>query len=339
MDLDKINQVFEKFNNKSILVIGDVMIDCYITGKVTRISPEAPVPIVNAESRNYRLGGAANVALNLKSLGAKPILCSVIGSDNKAKIFYSMMEDCDLDSVGLVPMYGHRTTVKYRIIGNNQQIVRVDDERDEQLKEREKRQFITTVEQIIDHQQIDGIVFEDYDKGLFSRDLIEEIISFAHNKNIFIAVDPKKRNFNNYESVDLFKPNLKELAAGLNLEDNLELTLDDIHKLAKQFAQEKKIKMVMITMAAKGIAFYDSVNDKFYHHAAFQRRVSDVSGAGDTVISVATLYLMSEQTIEDTCLAANLAGGLVCEYVGVVPINSAQLKNEILKNQESAELQ
>lgn len=339
MDLDNINQVFEKFNNTSILVIGDVMIDCYITGKVTRISPEAPVPIVNAQSRNYRLGGAANVALNLKSLGAKPILCSVIGSDNKAKIFYSMMEDCDLDSVGLVPMYGHRTTVKYRIIGNNQQIVRVDDERDEQLKEREKRQFITTVEQIIDHQHIDGIVFEDYDKGLFSRDLIEEIISFAHEKNIFIAVDPKKRNFNNYENVDLFKPNLKELSAGLNLEDNLELSLDDIHKLAKQFAQEKNIKMVMITMASKGIAFYDRVNDKFYHHDAFQRRVSDVSGAGDTVISVATLYLMNEQPIESTCLAANLAGGLVCEYVGVVPINSAQLKNEILKNQEPAELQ
>lgn len=326
------NQVFEKISNTTILVIGDVMIDCYITGKVSRISPEAPVPIVNAESRNYRLGGAANVALNLKSLGAKPILCSVIGSDNKAKIFYDMMEDCDLDSVGLVPMYGHRTTVKYRIIGNNQQIVRVDDERDEQLKEREKRQFITTVEQIIDHQHIDGIIFEDYDKGLFSRDLIEEIISFAHQKNIFIAVDPKKRNFNNYENVDLFKPNLKELSTGLNLEDNLELTLENIHNLAKQFAADKRIKMVMITMAAKGIAFYDSVNDRFYHHEAFQRRVSDVSGAGDTVISVATLFLVNKQSVETTCLAANLAGGLVCEYVGVVPVSREQLQNEIQKN-------
>lgn len=326
------NQVFEKISNTTILVIGDVMIDCYITGKVSRISPEAPVPIVNAESRNYRLGGAANVALNLKSLGAKPILCSVIGSDNKAKIFYDMMEDCDLDSVGLVPMYGHRTTVRYRIIGNNQQIVRVDDERDEQLKEREKRQFITTVEQIIDHQHIDGIIFEDYDKGLFSRDLIEEIISFAHQKNIFIAVDPKKRNFNNYENVDLFKPNLKELSTGLNLEDNLELTLENIHNLAKQFAADKRIKMVMITMAAKGIAFYDSVNDRFYHHEAFQRRVSDVSGAGDTVISVATLFLVNKQSVETTCLAANLAGGLVCEYVGVVPVSREQLQNEIQKN-------
>ena len=123
MDMDKINEVFDQFRNTNVLVIGDVMIDCYITGKVTRISPEAPVPIVNAQSRTYRLGGAANVALNLKSLGAHPILCSVIGSDNKAKVFYDLMEDCDLDSVGLVPMYGRRTTVKYRIIGNNAHIV------------------------------------------------------------------------------------------------------------------------------------------------------------------------------------------------------------------------
>lgn len=331
--MDKINEVFNQFNNTNVLVIGDVMIDCYITGKVTRISPEAPVPIVNAQSRSYRLGGAANVALNMKSLGANPILCSVIGSDNKARVFYDLMEDCELDSVGLVPMYGRRTTVKYRIIGNNAHIVRVDDERDEQLKEREKRQFLTTVEQIIDHHSIDAIIFEDYDKGLFSKDLIQEIINFAHEKNIFIAVDPKKRNFNNYENVNLFKPNLKELAAGLNLEDNVELTLEDIHGLAKRFAAEKRIEKVMITMSSKGIAFYDSSNDKFYHQDAFKRRVSDVSGAGDTVISIATLFLLKGETMEFTCMASNLAGGLVCEYVGVVPVNVAQLKNEILKNQ------
>lgn len=331
--MDKINQVFDQFNNTNVLVIGDVMIDCYITGKVTRISPEAPVPIVNAQSRTYRLGGAANVALNLKALGAHPILCSVIGSDNKAKVFYDLMEDCDLDSVGLVPMFGRRTTVKYRIIGNNAHIVRVDDERDEQLKEREKRQFITTVEQLIDHHAINALIFEDYDKGLFSKDLIQEIIDFAHKKNIFIAVDPKKRNFNNYENVHLFKPNLKELSAGLNLEDNVELTLEDIRNIASKFAAEKRIDKVMITMSARGMAFYDRQTDKFYHQDAFRRRVSDVSGAGDTVISVATMFLLKEQSVELTSLASNLAGGLVCEYVGVVPVNVAQLKSEILKNQ------
>lgn len=331
MDIDNVNKIFDKFNNATVLVIGDVMIDCYITGKVTRLSPEAPVPIVNAQNRNYRLGGAANVALNLKSLGATPILCSVIGSDNKAKVFYDLMEDCDLDSVGLVPMYGRKTTIKYRIIGNNAQIVRVDDERIEQLKEREKRQFLTTVEQLIEHHPIDAVIFEDYDKGLFSKDLIEEIIGFAHKKNIFVAVDPKKRNFNHYSNVNLFKPNLKELAAGLNIEENIELKLDEIHELVKQFATEKNIDKMMITMSAKGIAFYDSKTDQFYHQEAFKRRVSDVSGAGDTVISVATLYLLNEESIEDTCLAANLAGGLVCEYVGVVPVNSAQLKSEIVK--------
>lgn len=336
MNMDNVNKTFEKFSNSNILVIGDVMIDCYITGTVSRISPEAPVPIVNANERSYRLGGAANVALNLKSLGATPILCSVIGSDNKAKVFYDLMEDAELDSVGIVPMFGRKTTIKYRIIGNNAHIVRVDDERDEQLNERQKRQFITTVEQVIEHQPIDAIIFEDYDKGLFSQEMIAEIIDFAHQKNIYVAVDPKKRNFNSYEHVNLFKPNLKELAAGLHIEDNVALSLDDIHKLSKQFANEKDIDKVMITMSAKGIAFYDRKTDKFYHQDAFQRHVSDVSGAGDTVISVATLYLLNGETVESTCLASNLAGGLVCEYVGVVPVSSAQLKNEIVKNQSAA---
>ena len=335
MDIDNVNEIFSHFNKTTVLVIGDVMIDCYITGTVSRISPEAPMPIVNAQSRNYRLGGAANVALNLKSLGATPILCSVIGGDNKAKVFYDLMEDCELDSVGLVPMFGRKTTVKYRIIGNNAHIVRVDDERDEQLKEREKRQFVTTVEQLIEHHPIDAVIFEDYDKGLFSKDVIDEILGFAHKKNIFVAVDPKKRNFNHYANVNLFKPNLKELATGMHIEDNVDLKLEDIHQLAKRFATEKNIDKVMITMSAKGIAFYDRQADKFYHQPAFKRRVADVSGAGDTVISVATLFMYTGRSMEETCLASNLAGGLVCEYVGVVPINSAQLQNEIVKNQDA----
>lgn len=332
MEKENVDQIFEQFKDAKILVIGDVMIDCYLSGKVTRISPEAPVPIVNVQSRSYRLGGAANVALNLKSLGADPILCSVIGSDSKAKVFYNLMEDCDLTSDAIIPMYGRRTTIKYRIIGNNYHIARVDDERVQQLKEREKRQFLTTVEQIIDHNHVDAIIFEDYDKGLFSKDLINEIISFAKAKDIFVAVDPKEKNFNNYVGVDLFKPNMKELSRGLHVEENAELTLDEIHDLAKEFANRQNIDRVMITMSAKGIAFYDRVNDEFSHQPAFHRRVSDVSGAGDTVISVSTLFLLAGHSIKETCLASNLAGGLVCEYVGVVPINASQLKSEILKN-------
>ena len=338
MKMENVDQIFDEFKNAKILVIGDVMIDCYMTGRVTRISPEAPVPIVNVQSRSYRLGGAANVALNLKSLGADPILCSVIGSDSKAKVFYNLMEDCDLTSDAIVPMYGRRTTIKYRIIGNNAHIVRVDDERVQQLKEREKRQFLTTIEQIIDHNNIDAIIFEDYDKGIFSHDLISEIISFAKSKDIFIAVDPKEKNFHNYVGVNLFKPNLRELSRGLHLEENTELTLDEIHSLAKEFANSQNIDKVMITMSARGIAFYDRINDKFSHQPAFQRRVSDVSGAGDTVISVSTLFLLKNHSVEETCLASNLAGGLVCEYVGVVPISASQLKSEYLKNEESIKM-
>lgn len=328
MDIEKVSKLFDNFQNVNILVVGDAMIDCYIEGKVTRISPEAPVPIVNAQMRSHRLGGAANVALNLKALGANPILCSVIGSDNKAKIFYELLEDAQMDSVGIVPMFGRRTTVKYRIIGNGQQVVRVDDEKVEVLKEREQRQFLTTIEQLIEHHPIDAIIFEDYDKGLFSKQLIEEIIRFAKEKNIFIAVDPKRRNFSNYSNVDLFKPNLKELTHGMRIEDTVELSLEDIHEIAKRFANEKTIDKVMITMSSKGIAFYDRTDDTFYHHPAFPRHVSDVSGAGDTVIAVATLFLLKGNSIQSTCLAANIAGGLVCEYLGVVPVNISHLKSE-----------
>jgi rfaE bifunctional protein kinase chain/domain len=208
----------------------------------------------------------------------------------------------------------------------------VDDERVQQLKEREKRQFLTTVEQIIDHNVIDAIIFEDYDKGLFSKDLISEIISFAHKKKIFVAVDPKEKNFNNYTNVNLFKPNMKELSKGLHVEENVELSLEEIHDLAKDFAEKQHIDKVMVTMSSRGIAFYDRENDKFFHQPAFQRRVSDVSGAGDTVISVSSLYLLKGHSVEETCLASNLAGGLVCEYVGVVPINGAQLKFELAKH-------
>ena len=308
------------------------MVDSYMWGEVTRISPEAPVPIVSINHRENRLGGAANVALNLKSLGADPILCSVIGSDSKAKVFYNLMEDCDMTSDAIVPMYGRRTTIKYRIIGNNCHIVRVDDERVQSLKEREKRQFLTTVEQIIDHNEVDAIIFEDYDKGIFSKDLISEIINFAHKKNIFVAVDPKEKNFNNYTHVNLFKPNMKELSKGLHVEDGTELSLEEIHELAKEFAEKQHIDKVMVTMSSRGIAFYDHEKDAFHHQPAFQRRVSDVSGAGDTVISVSTLFLLKGHTVEETCLASNLAGGLVCEYSGVVPINSAQLKSEMAKH-------
>lgn len=334
MDIEKVNKIFDNFKDTNVLVVGDAMIDCYIEGKVNRISPEAPVPIVNAQTRNYRLGGAANVALNLKALGANPILCSVIGSDNKAKVFYELLEDAEMDSVGIVPMFGRRTTVKYRIIGNGQQVVRVDDEQVAVLKERERRQFLTTIEQLIEHHSINAIIFEDYDKGLFSPELINEIIHFAKDKNIFIAVDPKRRNFSNYANVNLFKPNLKELSHGVRIEDTVELSLEEIHKIAKDFANEKQIDKVMITMSAKGIAFYDRGLDSFYHHPAFQRHVSDVSGAGDTVIAVATLFLLNGNSIQDTCLAANIAGGLVCEHLGVVPVNTSRLKNEFSQHAE-----
>lgn len=163
------DSLFKSFENTTVLVVGDVMVDCYLNGKVNRISPEAPVPIMNVQNREYRLGGAANVALNLKSLGAKPVLCSVIGKDNKGTIFYNLLQKNDLDSLGIIHSTDRKTTIKYRVVGNKTQMLRIDDEDDSYLNEKESSQFLTTLTQIIDNQKIDVIVFVDYDKGLFFR--------------------------------------------------------------------------------------------------------------------------------------------------------------------------
>lgn len=330
MNTQGVNDVFARFVDANVLVIGDVMIDCYIMGKVNRISPEAPVPIVNVQERIYRLGGAANVALNLKSLGAHPILCSVIGKDEKTDHFMQLMRDNDLESVGILSVDDRKTTIKYRIIGNNNQIVRVDDETEQQLPTDETERFYALVKQLIETRSVQAIVLEDYDKGLFSKKLITEIVTMARNNGIFVSVDPKKRHFNDYDSVNLFKPNLKELTVGLEFEESKELSLEDIHTLSKRFAETKGIDYMMITMSAKGVAFYDRKNDSFYHQDAFKRKISDVSGAGDTVISVATLCMTNGLSVEETCLMANLAGGIVCESLGVVPIDCTVLKNEFV---------
>ncbi|MCQ2286732.1 MAG: bifunctional ADP-heptose synthase [Bacteroidales bacterium] len=322
MNIDKI---FSKFEESTILVVGDVMIDAYLTGKVSRISPEAPVPIVEVKDRIYRLGGAANVALNLKSLGAKPILCSVIGKDGHEQTFLNLLNKNDLITDGICASDKRPTTIKYRIIGNKAQMLRIDDECDKELEENEKAFLLKRIESIFATKKIDAVIFEDYDKGVLSKDLIEKIIALAKQHGAIITVDPKKRNFNYYVGVNLFKPNLKELQDGLN-QAGENLPLDTIQSLMSDFAKKMKVNTVMTTLSERGIAIYDQKDNHFFSQPAFLRRISDVSGAGDTVISVVTLCLVAQADSETTAVISNLAGGIVCESAGVVPIEAAILK-------------
>ncbi|MBW6484081.1 MAG: D-glycero-beta-D-manno-heptose-7-phosphate kinase [Vicingaceae bacterium] len=322
-----LNQLFKDFNNLNVLIIGDVMIDAYYFGKVDRISPEAPVPIVAVEKKEKRLGGAANVALNIQALGANPILCSVIGQDEDGGVFENLLKKASLSTEGILKVNTRVTTVKTRIIGNKHQLLRVDSETDVNLLEVETNSLFQQIKKLITSKKIDVVVFEDYDKGVITKALIKNVVELCNEKNIPTTVDPKKRNFLDYNNVTLFKPNLKELKEGLNIEIDAK-KISEIKKAIQLLNKSLNSMITLITLSENGIYSY-SKNHQF-HIPAHIRTIADVSGAGDTVISVASLCLALKQDEETIAKIANLAGGLVCEKVGVVPIDKKILLSESL---------
>ena len=327
-DLEKFKTLL---SNQQVIIVGDVMIDAYIWGNVERISPEAPVPIVATTKRENRLGGAANVALNIQALGAKPIMCTVLGNDKKSKDFVDIMNASNMDTRGIISSDDRITTVKYRILGNNVQLLRVDEEITTPLSVNDEEALIKRVRQIINTTKIDAIIFQDYDKGNITQRVIDEITATAKENNIPTTVDPKKRNFTNFANVTMFKPNLKELREGLNI-DIKEVNIENLKKAADILHQQQNIDIVFITLSEKGAFICDYRNTetpKAIHIPAHLRSISDVSGAGDTVISVATLCLSINLDVENIIRYSNMAGGIVCESVGVVPINKERLNKEL----------
>jgi len=324
MDL---TSIFEKFAGQRVLVIGDVMIDAYVEGSVTRVSPEAPVPIVNLHQRIQRLGGAANVALNLLAMGAQPILTSVVGDDEGGAQLLQLMQDAGLELSGIERSATRKTTVKTRVIGNKQQLLRIDDEIVAPLSAQEEAQIIANVMQRMD--QIDAIIFEDYNKGVLTQKVIQDLIAEANKQDVITTVDPKKEHFFEYRNVTLFKPNLKELKEGLNREFQLGTDKSDFEAAIAELKKRLGNSISLVTLSEHGV-FIEDASDKHYI-AAHVRNISDVSGAGDTVISVATLCLVAGLPLHDVAAWANLAGGLVCERSGVVPIDRNQLKMELEK--------
>lgn len=324
---DHIREIFKSFNNLNVLIIGDVMVDSYMWGKVNRISPEAPVPIVAVNKKERRLGGAANVALNIQALGANPILCSVIGVDYEGMAFLDLLRQQKLSQKGILKSRDRITTVKTRVIGNNSQLVRVDEETEDDITGDETQNLLTLISYIIGHDKIDVIIFEDYNKGLITPKLIQKVVELAKSKGIPTCVDPKKKNFNAYKGVTLFKPNLKELREGLKLDvdgDNI----NELQRAVSSFRVKQKLETALVTLADKGVITNSrSVKE---HVEAHVRNIADVSGAGDTVISVASLCRALECNPIFTAALANLAGGLVCQEVGVVPINKETLLREAL---------
>ena len=312
------------------MIVGDMMLDIYMNGKVERISPEAPVPIVSVTKTFSRLGGAANVAQNLKALGAEPILCSIVGKDEKSNDLISLMHEQNMDLSGIVKSEERITTSKIRIIGNNAQMLRVDTEDTFDLTDKEHNSLISKISEIISKENINGIILQDYNKGVLTEKLIQEIISIANSKNIPIGVDPKRKNFLAYKNVTLFKPNLKELKEGIGIstKDN---SIEEIIKVVDVLQSKINCRYVMTTLSERGVLIKDYETNTFHHIPAHLRKIADVSGAGDTVLSVAMLCLVCNQEAYNIAALSNLAGGLVCEEIGAVPINKERLFEESLK--------
>ena len=330
------NQQFERISSEHILIVGDVMIDSYMWGNVTRISPEAPVPVVSITKREKRLGGAANVALNIEALGATPIICSVLGNDDSGKDFQQIMYDNGMDRRGIVTSDNRMTTMKSRVIGNNMHIVRVDEENTHPLSAVEEDQLLERIVRILKSIPIDAIIFQDYDKGNITPRIISEVTDLARRKKIPVTVDPKHRNFSQFRNVTLFKPNLKELREGLNIDiddSSDEHMVHDLLEASRQLHERQQIDIVLITLASRGMFACDfrSGEPQTVLLPACQREVADVSGAGDTVISVITLALAAGMDIRQAVRLANIAGGIVCEQVGVVPIDRERLQAEAEK--------
>lgn len=327
MPFQSTEEIFEAFQRLSVLIVGDVMLDSYLWGAVDRISPEAPVPVVNVKRREQRLGGAGNVIMNIKALGCTPLVCAVIGKDEDGARFKEIMSMREVATEGLVESDDKVTTVKHRILAGSQHILRIDTEDDGALNEKDTEQLLRNVKQML--PKADVLLFQDYDKGVLNKETISSITAMAKKTGIPIAVDPKKRNFLSYEGVDLFKPNLKELREGLGLEVTAGST-KELDAAAIGLEKHLKHKASLITLSEHGV--YIRHDDSSTVIPAHKREIADVSGAGDTVISIAAACLGLGLPLEFTAALSNLGGGLVCEHVGVVPINRDDLLAEAEEN-------
>ncbi len=319
-----IQETLKAFSLKNVLVIGDVMIDRYLSGVANRMSPEAPVPIVDLNNQIDRLGGAANVALNIKALGANPFLISAVGKDEDGEKFLQLLPEHQISEKHIIQSSDRRTTVKTRIIANKQHLLRVDDEDKHDICSYDHAVLIKKLKTVLENNTIHVILIQDYNKGILSPSVIKEIMDLASEANIPTAIDPKFKNFWAYKNCTLIKPNLKEIRQALGQEISPDLmALSQAHailnkKLNNQFS--------LITLSEKG-AFYGS-NENTQIVPTQKRAIVDVCGAGDTVISLAALGLACALSIQDITILSNLAGGQVCEQVGVVPVNASLLEKE-----------
>ncbi len=311
----------------NILVIGDVIIDHYLVGKVERISPEAPVPVVLHEEERYCLGGAANVALNIKAMGATPHLLTVVGQDNGYQQLTHLLEQSNIHQYHLFTDTSRRTTLKTRIMARQQQLLRYDYEDTHALTPQLETQILARVQMLFSEASMDALVLQDYNKGLLSVSLIEGLIQLAKKQGVTVLADPKKNNFLAYKGVDWFKPNLREINEGLNLAiEEKAPSLTALAQAVERLQQHLGNSHTVVTLGAKGL--YAAAPEASQWVPTKERAIADVCGAGDTVISVLAAGIAAQLPWATILKLANIAGGQVCERVGVVAVNRNDLLEE-----------
>lgn len=323
LSVSRMNELKKKFKGLNVAVVGDMMLDGYFQGEVKRISPEAPVPVVEVGNEFFRFGGAANVALNILKLGGVPYPVGVIGYDNDGTIFTSLLNEIGINPDGIITDESRPTTSKTRVIASAQHVVRIDKESKDYLNRKIQSKIYDYLESHIN--KLDAVILEDYNKGVLSASLIEKIISLAKSKGIIITVDPKFNNFFSYKNVTVFKPNRKEAEDVLGIKIR---TDEDVAAAGRRIIDKLKSKYVLLTLGEEGIAVFEK-GKKERRMPTKARKVADVSGAGDTVISTLTMALAAGADIIEASFLANYAGGIVCEEVGIVPIELDKLFNTV----------
>jgi rfaE bifunctional protein kinase chain/domain len=324
------SQLFESFKQIKTAVIGDIMLDTYLWGHVERISPEAPVPVVTLDKREFRIGGAGNEALNLASLGARVATFSIIGVEEEGRILEDLLKTHRIDTSHLLKSEKRITTNKARIIGRNQQMMRLDSETTRDLSSVEEDELLGQVTNYLEQEKPQVLIFEDYNKGVLTPRVIRETIALCKRNQVVTAVDPKRKNFFSYQGVTIFKPNLKEVKDGLNLEGPAlppeDIQLANLQQIHGHLAEKLHHLISFITLSEKGVFYHSDVESALVR--SHLRNVADVSGAGDTVIAVASLVYAATRDARLMAEIANIAGGLVCEQVGTVAIDRERLLKE-----------
>ncbi|MFA7288694.1 MAG: D-glycero-beta-D-manno-heptose-7-phosphate kinase [Melioribacteraceae bacterium] len=311
-------KIFSLNNNlkgKKIAVIGDMMLDSYYWGSVNRISPEAPVPVLEVDNEFSRFGGAMNVAKNIQSLGGFPYPVGVIGNDSDAAIFHKLLNESNIDGKGLIKDISRHTTTKTRVIAHKQHVIRIDKENTNPINSKIEKKIIKYFFSIV--EQIDAVILEDYNKGVLTENVIKEVIKMALDAGKIISVDPKFNNFFEYKNVTVFKPNRKETEDALGIRIK---TKEDMEFAGNKLLEELNPTYLLLTLGEEGIALFEK-NRPVRRIPTKARKVADVSGAGDTVIATLTASLAAGYSIDEASYLANFAGGIVCEEVGIVPID------------------